>query len=167
MVSFANRVGGGKVSAEDIVQQAAIKLLNFNGSINNIKSLFYMTVRNLVIDQARRKKVVVFNSLEQEEASYIDTIADESAVDPLETVVERVEQQEEVERRRKSAERIEFILSQLPTKQRTAFMLFTAKGKSYREISEVIGTTEGTVKSIISRARKKIGKIINNSGFIP
>ena len=44
-------------------------------------------------------------------------------------------------------------ISSLPEKYRTVVILRDIEGKSYEEISEVLGLSDGTVKSRINRAR--------------
>jgi RNA polymerase sigma-70 factor (ECF subfamily) len=44
-------------------------------------------------------------------------------------------------------------ISTLPEKYRAPLILRDVDGRSYEEISRILGTSEGTVKSRISRAR--------------
>ncbi len=48
------------------------------------------------------------------------------------------------------------VISQLPVNYRTVITLYHLEEYSYREISEITGMPEGTVKSYISRAREII-----------
>ena len=48
----------------------------------------------------------------------------------------------------------------LPAKYRTAVHLFYYEELSAREIAELMGCAEGTVRSLLSRAREKLGTIL-------
>lgn len=58
----------------------------------------------------------------------------------------RVESQEEVQR----------MLEELPAVDAEAVKMFHIEGKSYREISAVLGVAENTVGSMLTRAREKM-----------
>ena len=59
------------------------------------------------------------------------------------------------------------MVDQLPENQRTAFILNKVEELSYREIADILKTTESAVDSLLQRAkqnlRKKISEQINNS----
>jgi RNA polymerase sigma-70 factor (ECF subfamily) len=54
------------------------------------------------------------------------------------------------------AARLEAALGQLPEDQRLVVLLYDVHGYSYEEIAEATGTTLGTVKSRLSRARARL-----------
>jgi len=47
-------------------------------------------------------------------------------------------------------------LAELPERQRTAVVLFDAEGYSHREIGEILGIPEGTVRSDVFHARRAL-----------
>lgn len=51
-------------------------------------------------------------------------------------------------------------LDRLPHDQRTTILLCDAQGRSYREIAEITGVREGTVKSRIFRARLRLRELL-------
>ena len=59
------------------------------------------------------------------------------------------------------------MVDQLPENQRTAFILNKVEDLSYREIADILKTTESAVDSLLQRAkqnlRKKLSEQINNS----
>ena len=67
---------------------------------------------------------------------------DQRLVHPDQTLIE--------DERRKAVERA---IASLPDKYRAAVVLRDIEGKSYEEISAVLGLSDGTVKSRINRAR--------------
>jgi len=55
---------------------------------------------------------------------------------------------------RMSADELTAIIQQLPVGYRTVFNLFAVEGYSHNEIGEMLGISEGTSKSQLSRAKK-------------
>ncbi len=49
--------------------------------------------------------------------------------------------------------RVQEALQQLPEELRVAVVLYDIEGQSYKDIAEILGIPEGTVKSRIHRAR--------------
>ena len=60
-----------------------------------------------------------------------------------------------------SLQKIQSYVKTLPESLKTAFTLRGVDGKSYEEISIITGTTIGTVRSRIFRARESIINYIN------
>ncbi|HUU43998.1 MAG TPA: RNA polymerase sigma factor [Planctomycetota bacterium] len=57
-------------------------------------------------------------------------------------------------------------LEHLSDAHRTAFVLHTEEGLTYREIAETLDINEGTVMSRIYHARKNLQKILSNEGVL-
>ncbi len=60
-----------------------------------------------------------------------------------------------------TAEEILGLIQELPPAYRTVFNLFAIEGYSHREIGEKLGISEGTSKSNLSKARKKLQKALS------
>lgn len=63
--------------------------------------------------------------------------------------------------RRSAAEDIEYLLSRLEGDYRQAIELRYLAGKKYREIAEILAIPEGTVKTLIHRAKIKMKRIMD------
>jgi RNA polymerase sigma-70 factor, ECF subfamily len=63
--------------------------------------------------------------------------------------------------RRSAAEDIEYLLSRLKGDYRQAIELRYLAGKKYHEIAEILAIPEGTVKTLIHRARIKMKKMMD------
>ena len=61
-----------------------------------------------------------------------------------------------------SAEEILKLVQQLPQSYRLAFNLYVIEGYSHPEISEMIGISEGTSKSNLFKARKRLMEMMEN-----
>jgi RNA polymerase sigma-70 factor (ECF subfamily) len=103
----------------------------------------YRIAVNLCINHCKRKKLAQFVPLDNVE-SYADT-------NPT-TNVESRELRRAVERR----------LAQLPEEQKTVFVLRTFEDMSYKEISDVLGISIGTVMSRLNRARGKMKELLSD-----
>ena len=58
-------------------------------------------------------------------------------------------------------------LQELPEKQRDALLLFEVSGFSMAEIAEIQGSTEGAVKTNISRGRKRLRQMLDDDPHKP
>ena len=58
-------------------------------------------------------------------------------------------------------------LDKLPSKQRDALVLFEISGFSMKEIAEIQGSTEGAVKTKISRGRQKLKTLLEDQTVNP
>ena len=59
---------------------------------------------------------------------------------------------------------VERALAGLPEAARTALVLYGIEGYKYREIAEMTGLAEGTIKAQIHRARKLLEEALGRSG---
>ncbi len=55
------------------------------------------------------------------------------------------------------------MIDQLPENQRTAFVLNKVEELSYREIADILNTTESAVDSLLQRGKQNLRKKLNNS----
>jgi RNA polymerase sigma-70 factor (ECF subfamily) len=131
--------------AEDVLQEAFARLMSVveqGGEIQNVRAFLTVTCRNLSIDQARRGKRFPGPSLDDDPRP-----ADEPREErnPLDDVADR-----------EFAARLGGALDRLPEEQREAFLLKESLGYKFREIAELTGVTESTVKSRLRYALTKL-----------
>lgn len=146
--NLAYRIMGQPQAAEDMTQDAfisAYKSLNrFRGG--SFKSWLLRIVTNRCYDELRRRKRRPQSSLEE--------ITDENESPAFLRSPEAGPegQQQRVE----LAQAIEDCLAGLPDDQRITAVLCDVEGYDYNEIANITSATLGTVKSRISRARRKL-----------
>jgi RNA polymerase sigma-70 factor (ECF subfamily) len=131
--------------AEDVLQEAFARLMSVveqGGEIQNARAFLTVTCRNLTIDQARRARKFPGPSLDDDPPA-----ADLPREDrgPLDDVTDR-----------EFAGRLRSALDGLPDEQREAFLLKESLGYKFREIAEMTGVTESTVKSRLRYALSKL-----------
>ena len=154
---LALRMVGNEEDAADLTQDAFLKaftsLSTFRGECR-FSSWIYKLTTNLCLDHIRkrnRQKTVplVFEDEDGEET--VMEIPDESLSPETET------------ERRQLREEVHAGLAQLPPMQREILVLREIGGLSYDEIGEQLSLEEGTVKSRIFRARKKLYEILSKN----
>ena len=69
--------------------------------------------------------------------------------------------------RKEEYARLRQAVADLPEEQRDALVLTQLEGKSYADVSEMLGVTEGTVKSRVNRARTRLKSILSGELFSP
>ncbi len=65
------------------------------------------------------------------------------------------------------AERVRAAVDELPHEQREALMLAYFGGKTYRQVAEAIGIPEGTAKSRLRLALRKVAAVLESEGLHP
>lgn len=120
--------------AEDLVQEGWLNLCRRYGSVES-RALLFTTLRNLFIDQCRRRKIVEFESLDQEEPPVLPSVS------PEEPGVKGD---------------LEALLAVLRPQEREILFLHYYQGHTAEEIGQMTGQPRGTVLSLMHRA---IGKL--------
>lgn len=136
---LALRITFDRAEAEDIVQDALIKVWNKRdewGELESIEAYCLTVVRNLAIDRSQKKEAQNL-TLTPETQEMPDTQTPESQF-------ERNEQFQLVHR----------LVNELPEKQRTIVQLRDIEGKSYKEIADVLGITEEQILRIFFQQKE-------------
>ncbi len=149
----AFRLMGNAMDAEDMVQEAYLKLWerrNDLGHVANMEAYCTSLIRHLCLDALRRTHPEEEGSPPPEELPLTDG---ENAA----TVLERQDEAEQLTR----------LIGRLPEGQRTVMTLHDVEGCSYEEIEKATGFTAVNIRVMLSRARKKVREqfqIIMNYG---
>ncbi len=120
--------------AEDLVQQAWLKLQRAYGRVEGTPVLF-RAIRNLFYDQKRRSKIVQFEPLD-------------STPEPGKSEANGVSMD------------MELLMGKLRPEEREALFLNVVEGFTATEISAQTGAPRGTILSHIHRARQKLAKAL-------
>ena len=133
--------------AEEVAQEVFIRLYRkldaFRGESKFSTWLYRMTF-NQAIDQQRR--------VNRHHADSLDDIAEISVQESAASGHQRTER----------AARVQAAIEELPQSQRVITHLYYWLGYKTREIAEVIGTPENTVKVYLGRARAKLAELLEN-----
>lgn len=150
LMSFIYRYVNDMEQAEDIVQDALIKLYTHKHYYKNIAKFstwIYTIAANLAKTELRKKKtrkVTYLSQMGPEERDY-----ELPAVEPD---TDELAQSEYIENK------IQAAIQKLPSHFRTVTILRDIQELSYEEISKIVDVPLGTVKSRINRARIQLQK---------
>lgn len=145
--------------SEDLTQDVFLRIYRTLGSYRSAHGGFatWMTsvTRNLLIDHYRRTRR-------------------DRITDSLEDALPKLEAKESAGRRPDQAallgelsEQIQRALGRISPELREAVILRDLQGLEYREIQDVLGVPEGTVKSRINRGRIELARLLEQMGVRP
>lgn len=161
--NFILRYVGHRQRAEDVLQETWLKVVR-NSSQWQPKAKFttwvYTIARNLCVDSARKESFRKADSLdapasldEPDGRSKGDLVPDEKALTP-----------DRAAHNVRIRPMIEKALESLPTEQREVFLLREYQGIGFKEIAEVTGVNENTVKSRMRYALEGLRKQLAELG---
>ena len=137
----AYRMLGDRFEAEDAVQNLYVRLWEQKERLDDLvspKEYCLRALKNICIDRWRRMRA------RDEEVDFVEEISEANA--PPDTEREEAE------------EFIEHFLATLPERQQRV-MTMQMQGNSIEEIAEVTELTEGNVKVMLSRIRKRFREL--------
>jgi RNA polymerase sigma-70 factor (ECF subfamily) len=157
--NIAYRMTGNRDDAEDLTQEAYLRAYRSFGTYNRqlpFEGWFFRILSNLFIDLMRRRP-------KQKPLSLDQPMGDEESDDNL--LLQIPDEASNPERNLMDQvmdERLQAALNALPEVFRVAVLLCDVEGKSYEEISELMGSSIGTVRSRIHRGRTMLRRIMNS-----
>jgi RNA polymerase sigma-70 factor (ECF subfamily) len=140
MYGLCLQYAGGEDDAKDIMQEGFIKVFNKIEQYSGKGSIIGW-IRRIMINTALEKYRTRVRTQSMDDRNVnIEEETEEEILDTLE------------------AEEIIKIIQKLSPQYRMVFNLYAIEGYSHKEISELIGISEGTSKSNLSRARTILQK---------
>ena len=137
----AYRMLGDTFEAEDAVQNLYVRLWEQKERLDNLslpKEYCLKALRNICIDRWRKMRV------RDEEVDFVEEISEANAPPDVE--------------REEAEEFVEHFLTTLPERQQWV-MTMQMQGSSIEEIAKMTELTEGNVKVMLSRIRKKFKEL--------
>jgi len=127
--------------AEDCVQEAWLNLSRRYGRVES-RAVLFTAVRNLFIDQCRRKKIIHFESIDQPEPPTLPAqVAEEPGL----------------------AGDMAALLGTLRPAEREAIFLHYYEGRTAEEIGQLTGQPRGTVLSLLHRAVARMRETLSRA----
>ena len=130
---FALSLTGNRHEAEDLVQQACLRVLSKKGRLES-RSYLLTAIRNLFYDSVRRKKLVAFEPLE--------TMEQPLPAKATSCASARMD--------------LESSLNRLSPEEREAIYLNCVEGYTAAEMGEMLGKPRSTVLNILARAKSRL-----------
>lgn len=144
--------------AQDCMQEAMLKAWRAIGSYRGdcaLETWLYHIAATVCVDFLRKRKRLPETESAEEMA--------ENGLQP----VDASPTPDAAALNAESSEQLREAIDSLPGDMRTALILYALEGRQYDEIAAITGTSIGTVKSRLNRARQKIAKFLadgNKSG---
>lgn len=154
LLAYAMRLAGGLEVAEDIVQEAFMRLHAQFEEVREPKKWLYRTVHNLALNQRRDAGKIVALNLKGEEGLEVDT------TDPQPLPDEQIARLEGIGLVRLS-------LETLDKRSRELVKLKFNEGLSYKEIAAKTGLTVSHVGYLLHHAIKAIADELTKNGVGP
>ena len=156
LLAYALRLTGDRAAAEDVLQEAFMKLHVQFDEVREPRAWLYRTVHNLALNHQRQAGKIVPLSPPAEDG---ETTADDSA-DPLPLPDEQIARWEGIGLVRLS-------LAALDERSRELVRLKFNEDLSYKEISARTGLTVGNVGYLLHHALKAIAAELSKTGVVP
>ena len=153
------RFTGSASEAEDLTQDVFIKVFRNLDSFDPAKGGFntWLTTltRNMLVDNYRRAR------MDRVTDSLNETMdGDEDGPSKLDRLADTGRSQEQQVSGMELRAQIQAALKQVSPELREAVILRDLEDMDYKEIAEVLGVPQGTVKSRISRGRSELAKLL-------
>lgn len=156
LLNFVHRTIGDRERAEDLVQEAFIRVFRHLHRFDQTKKFStwaYTIASNLAKNELRnrsRNPLVLFQAMRD---------ASDADHRPLQFEDPGPRPDDEF-RRRYLRESVDACVAQLPAHHREVFVLREIEGRSYQEIAEITRCNLGTVKSRLNRARTSFAQLM-------
>ncbi len=143
--------------ALELVQECFVKAYEYakrGNTIDDLRPFLYRTLRNLIIDEYRKKKATSLEAIvEGAEGGDVEALMPADESNTLEAAVNRFD-----------GKRALAALAQLPELYREAVSLRYVDGLTPQEIADIVGETQTTVSVRVHRGLKKMKEILEKHG---
>ena len=149
MYGLCLQYASSEEDAQDILQDGFLKVFKKIGQVKEAKA-FPGWIRRVIINTAleRYRSQVVMQRIDEEPMLLNEQITDD-VLDDL------------------NAEALVAMIQELPPRYRMVFNLYAIEGYNHKEIGEMLGISDGTSKSNLSRARSILqGKVKRVYGYV-
>lgn len=155
------RFTGNAADAEDLTQDVFLKiysnLSSFDGQRGSLQVWITTMTRNLLVDNFRRTR-------NQRATDSLDEGWNESdELSPVDRLTGREISPHEATAKKELEKMVQGALARVSVELREAVILRDLQDMDYKEIAQVLGIPEGTVKSRISRGRAELARLLERN----
>jgi RNA polymerase sigma-70 factor (ECF subfamily) len=158
LYGYALMLTRNSVEAEDLVQETYVRALEAQHRVrddSNIRGWFFTILRNLWLNQMRKRK---------SRPQLVDVDGEEGGADLLSG---RERNSQEILIGNEDAEHVRIAIGRLPPEFREVILLREFEELSYQEIANVLNCPAGTVMSRLGRARAKLRILLAETSSQP
>ena len=144
---FAKRMLDQTEEAEDVVQEAFIKLWNRRDKLDDYRSveaLAMIMTKNLCLDRIKAKRYPVENM--ENHRQFLENMPEETKVDHSDLI-----------------RGIHQAIKLLPEQQQIIVHLRDIEGYEFEQIAEIVDMNENAIRVALSRARKRIRELLTKT----
>lgn len=156
--NFILRFVGSRETAEDLLQETFLRVIKGAEAYQRqakFTTWLYTIARNLCVDQSRRAKHRKAQSLDAPMSNSADSGTLLDVVPSTEIASDRQAVNKELQVRLQEA------LARLSEEQREVFLMRQVQGMAFKEIAEVVGVPENTVKSRMRYALERLQRALS------
>jgi RNA polymerase sigma-70 factor (ECF subfamily) len=155
------RFTGSSADAEDLTQDVFLKiysnLASFDTTRGSLQVWITTMTRNLLVDNFRRTK-------NQRATGSLDDGWDQTEeLKPIDRLVSHSPSPHEMAAKKELEKMVQAALAHVSVELREAVILRDLQDMDYKEIAQVLGIPEGTVKSRISRGRAELARLLERN----
>jgi RNA polymerase sigma-70 factor (ECF subfamily) len=155
------RFTGNPTDAEDLTQDVFLKvysnLSSFDSARGSLQVWITTLTRNLLVDNFRRTRN------QRATSSLDDGWENTEELKPIDRLTARDPSPHESAARQELAKMVQNALARVSVELREAVILRDLQDMDYKEIAQVLGIPEGTVKSRISRGRAELARLLERN----
>jgi RNA polymerase sigma-70 factor (ECF subfamily) len=155
------RFTGNGADAEDLTQDVFLKIYSNLASFDMTRGSLHVWIttmtRNLLVDNFRRTR-------NQRATSSLDEGWDQTEeLKPIDRLTSHSPSPHEMAAKKELEKMVQEALARVSTELREAVILRDLQDMDYKEIAQVLGIPEGTVKSRISRGRAELARLLERN----
>jgi RNA polymerase sigma factor (sigma-70 family) len=139
LLRLAGRMLSDRTEAEDIVQQAWLRLAGTSTPIDDLPAWLTTVVGRLCLDRLRVRTPMPLDGIEEQAGAHPDPADDVALADTVGVA-------------------LQIVLDRLTPRERVAFVLHDSFGFDFDSIASVLDATPASARKLASRARTKIGR---------
>jgi RNA polymerase sigma-70 factor, ECF subfamily len=155
------RFTGNPADAEDLTQDVFLKiysnLASFDLTRGSLQVWITTMTRNLLVDNFRRTRN------QRATGSLDDGWESSEELSPIDRLTSRSPSPHESAAQKELAKMVQNALARVSVELREAVILRDLQDLDYKEIAQVLGIPEGTVKSRISRGRAELARLLERN----
>jgi RNA polymerase sigma-70 factor, ECF subfamily len=155
------RFTGNPTDAEDLTQDVFLKiysnLASFDTTRGSLQVWITTMTRNLLVDNFRRTRN------QRATSSLDDGWESTEELKPIDRLTAKTASPHELAAQKELAAMVQEALARVSVELREAVILRDLQDMDYKEIAQVLGIPEGTVKSRISRGRAELARLLERN----